>query len=77
MVAVAVAAPSHLEAAPAPAGYGHSEPTKVVAILKDTRTQDPDGTYSVDVEAENGIVLSESGSPTSPEGSVVVSGQYS
>lgn len=83
VVALAVAAPSHLpEAAPAPApaGYGYQAPTeatKVVQILKDDRSTASDGTYSVDVQAENGIVLSQSGSPSGPEGAIVASGQYS
>lgn len=82
VVAMSVAAPNHLPPAPA-GGYGYEkpvetvEPAPVVKILKDDRSQTPDGTYSVGVEAENGIVLTESGSPTGPEGAVVSSGQFS
>lgn len=80
MAALAVAAPNHLPAAPVPAGYGSQAPEdvhEIVETLKDERSQDSDGTYSLAVEAENGIVLSMSGSPAGPEGAVVASGQYS
>lgn len=85
VVALAVAAPNHLPPAPAggygqgtPApGYGQETPAPVVKILKDDRSQTPDGTFTLGVEAENGIVLTQSGSPTGPEGAVVSSGQFS
>ncbi|KAK8740179.1 hypothetical protein OTU49_003084, partial [Cherax quadricarinatus] len=51
-------------------------PVEVVPIIKDQRTQNEDGTYTVDFEAGNGIVVAQSGSPSGPEGAVVSSGQY-
>ncbi|XP_069188746.1 endocuticle structural glycoprotein SgAbd-1-like [Procambarus clarkii] len=51
--------------------------TTVVPILKDDRTNDNEGTFTVNVETGNGISLSRSGSPTGTNGSVVQTGQYS
>ncbi|XP_066944483.1 cuticle protein AMP1A-like [Macrobrachium rosenbergii] len=48
-----------------------------VATLRDERTQDEFGSFSVDFEAENSIIFSQSGSPNGPEDSVVKSGVYS
>ena len=62
--------------APAPAGYGYAPPKKVVKILKDDRQQGHYGGYSVDMQAENGIVLMVSGTVGS-EGAIVQSGHYS
>lgn len=45
--------------------------------MKDVRVQEDDGRYSVDVETGNGIIQSQSGSPTGAEGSVVKAGEYS
>ncbi|KAK8388730.1 hypothetical protein O3P69_020615 [Scylla paramamosain] len=75
LLAVAVATPVP-ESHETPS-YGYAPPPVPVKILKDERTQGPDGKYTLDVEAENGIVLSESGSPDGPEGAIVTAGQYS
>ncbi|XP_066944484.1 cuticle protein AMP1A-like [Macrobrachium rosenbergii] len=48
-----------------------------VAILRDDRTHDEFGSFSVDFESENGISFSQSGSPDGPEDSVVKAGEYS
>ncbi|XP_071516422.1 cuticle protein AMP1A-like [Panulirus ornatus] len=49
----------------------------VVPILRDERVHEEDGRYNVDVETGNGIVLSQSGSPNGPDGSMVMTGTYS
>ncbi|XP_045593231.1 cuticle protein AMP1A-like [Procambarus clarkii] len=75
LATVAAAAPQY--AAPqAPTRYG-DDSDEVVPILKDDRVQEEDGRYSLGVETGNGIVLSQVGSPSGPDGSVVKSGQYS
>ncbi|KAK4326488.1 hypothetical protein Pmani_003014 [Petrolisthes manimaculis] len=61
--------------APSPPRYDQSH--EVIPIVSDQRVQEEDGRYNYDVETGNGIVLSQSGSPTGPEGAVVKSGQYS
>ncbi|XP_064093995.1 cuticle protein AMP1A-like isoform X2 [Macrobrachium nipponense] len=48
-----------------------------MAILRDERVHEDDGRYNFDVEAENGIRASESGSPDGPEGTIVSAGEYS
>ncbi|XP_050700775.1 cuticle protein AMP1A-like [Eriocheir sinensis] len=50
---------------------------EVVPILRDERVHEEDGRYTLDVETGNGIILSQSGSPDGPDGSVVKSGHYS
>ncbi|XP_071516113.1 cuticle protein AMP1A-like [Panulirus ornatus] len=67
LIAVAFAAPKP--------EYDHD--THEVAIVRDDRVHEEDGTYSVDVESEDGISLSESGSPAGPEGSIVSAGEFS
>ncbi|XP_037780439.1 cuticle protein AMP1A-like [Penaeus monodon] len=47
-----------------------------VAILRDERVIEDDGRYNFDMEAANGIVVSESGSP-GLEGAIVSAGSYS
>ncbi|XP_047469457.1 uncharacterized protein LOC125025488 [Penaeus chinensis] len=49
---------------------------EVVAILRDDRVIEDDGRYNFDMEAGNGIVMSESGSP-GLEGAIVSAGSYS
>ncbi|XP_069947359.1 cuticle protein CP14.6-like [Cherax quadricarinatus] len=74
VVAVATAAPQY--AAPqAPSRY--SESSEEVAILRHDFLQGDEGGYKLDVETANGISVSQAGSPSGPEGSVVKSGQYS
>ncbi|XP_068206658.1 cuticle protein AMP1A-like isoform X2 [Palaemon carinicauda] len=90
IIALAAAAPQYDYNAPpppppAPAPAYGAPSTRVstfevappVAILRDDRTHDEFGRFSVDFEAENGIVFSQSGSPDGPEGAVVKAGQYS
>ncbi|XP_042218180.1 cuticle protein AMP1A-like [Homarus americanus] len=69
LFAVAVAAPQ----------YGDSPryDSNEIPILRDDRVHEEDGRYNFDFETGNGIVLSQSGSPTGPEGAVVKAGQYS
>ncbi|XP_068206655.1 cuticle protein AMP1A-like [Palaemon carinicauda] len=83
-VAVADQLPSYDPPTPAPS-YGAPAASNraaievvlpPVAILRDDRTQDEFGSFSVDFEADNGIVFSQSGSPNGPEDSVVKSGVY-
>ncbi|KAK3854566.1 hypothetical protein Pcinc_038969 [Petrolisthes cinctipes] len=52
------------------------ERPEVVEILRDERTHQEDGTFSVDMEAANGIKYSEAGSP-GVDGAIVSAGQYS
>ncbi|KAK4326482.1 hypothetical protein Pmani_003008 [Petrolisthes manimaculis] len=59
-----------------PNGNGNGHGHEVVAIVKDERTHEEDGTFSVDVEAANGIKYSEAGSP-GVDGAIVSAGQYS
>ncbi|XP_071516421.1 cuticle protein AMP1A-like [Panulirus ornatus] len=73
LATVAAAAPQYTESKDA----RFEASPEVVPILKDDRVQEEDGTYSLDVETGNDIVLSQSGSPTGPEGAVVKAGQYS
>ncbi|KAK7076470.1 hypothetical protein SK128_017137 [Halocaridina rubra] len=69
---------------PAPA-YGASsastrseiELAPPVATLRDDRTQDEEGNFNVEFEADNSIVFAQSGSPDGDEGSVVKAGHYS
>lgn len=53
------------------------EPVPQVAILRDDRTNDNEGSYNVEFEAENGISFRQSGSPDGEDGAVVKSGSYS
>nr|XP_045593223.1 cuticle protein AMP1A-like [Procambarus clarkii] len=64
-------------AAPRPDSASSAESVEVVPILRDDRVHEEDGRYSFDVETGNGIVLSQSGSPDGPEGTIVKSGSYS
>nr|XP_045593179.1 larval cuticle protein LCP-22-like [Procambarus clarkii] len=50
---------------------------EVVPIIKDEREQEDDGTFTVYVEAGNGITQVVSGAPSGPDGAVVLSGEYS
>lgn len=64
----------------APAASARSESfgtVEVVPILRDDRVHDEEGSYNYDVETANGIILSQSGSPSGPDGAVVKAGQYS
>ncbi|XP_053639593.2 cuticle protein AMP1A-like [Cherax quadricarinatus] len=69
------AAPQGYSAPAAPTRYDDSR--EVVPILKDDRVHEEDGRYNLEVETGNGISLSQSGSPSGPDGSVVKAGQYS
>ncbi|XP_042218170.1 cuticle protein AMP1A-like isoform X3 [Homarus americanus] len=71
LAAVATAAPQYA----APPRYTDS--LEHAAIIRDDRVHEEDGRYSVDVETDNGIILSQSGSPSGPDGAVVKAGQYS
>ncbi|XP_042218194.1 cuticle protein AMP1A-like [Homarus americanus] len=71
LAAVAVAAPK-----PDYAQSSH-ESVEVIPILKDVRVHEEDGSYNFDLETGNGIVLSQAGTPTGPDGSVVKAGSYS
>ncbi|XP_066943603.1 cuticle protein AM1159-like [Macrobrachium rosenbergii] len=90
LLALAAAAPQYNYNAPpppppAPAPAYGAPSTRVstvevappVAILRDDRTHDEFGRFTVDFEAENGIAFSQSGSPDGPEGAVIKAGQYS
>ncbi|XP_042218165.1 cuticle protein AMP1A-like [Homarus americanus] len=73
LAAVAIAAPD---------SYPHQgrsiiDSDEHVAILKDDRVHEEDGTYNVEVETANDIKLSQSGSPRGPEGAVVKAGEFS
>ncbi|XP_037780417.1 cuticle protein CP14.6-like [Penaeus monodon] len=68
---VAAAAPQGYEA-PAPSRYDSEE----VPILRDERVIEDDGRYNFDVETGDGIVVSESGSP-SADGGINSAGSYS
>lgn len=61
----------------APAASARSEFVEVVPILRDERVHSEDGSYSYVVETGNGIAMSQSGSPTGPEGAVIKAGEYS
>ncbi|XP_050700783.1 cuticle protein AMP1A-like [Eriocheir sinensis] len=74
LASVALAAPQYSYDAPA---RDSSEEREFVPILRDERVHEEDGTYNLDVETGNGIVLSQSGSPDGPDGSVVKAGEYS
>ncbi|KAK3874687.1 hypothetical protein Pcinc_020397 [Petrolisthes cinctipes] len=76
-VAVAFAAPQYDYGPPADHSDESSEEIDVVPILRDDRVHEEDGTYNLDVETGNGIVLSQSGSPVGPDNSVVKAGEYS
>lgn len=71
---MALAAPQYSYSAPS---RDSSEERVYVPILRDERVHEDDGTYNLDVETANGIVLAQSGAPAGPKGSVVKSGQYS
>ncbi|MCL4144541.1 UNVERIFIED_CONTAM: hypothetical protein GTU68_047899, partial [Idotea baltica] len=74
LLAIAVARPDYPRPAPAPApapAYAPPAPAPApayVKILRDDRVNPEAGSYSFDVETEDGIVRSESGSPLSIEG---------
>ncbi|XP_071516400.1 cuticle protein AMP1A-like [Panulirus ornatus] len=69
LIAVALAAP-HYDAP-------DDDSSEEIPILRDDRVHEEDGRYSLDVETGNGIVLSQSGSPTGPDGAVVKAGEFS
>ncbi|KAK4326476.1 hypothetical protein Pmani_003002 [Petrolisthes manimaculis] len=77
IVAVGFAAPQYSYGTPAEHSDESSEEIEVVPILRDDRVHEEDGTYNLDVETGNGIVLSQSGSPVGPDDSVVKAGEYS
>ncbi|XP_064093980.1 cuticle protein AMP1A-like [Macrobrachium nipponense] len=77
LATVAVAVPQQGYGAPAPRSSVRDDSFEDVAILRDERVHEDDGRYNFDVEAENGIRASESGSPDGPEGTIVSAGQYS
>lgn len=76
VAAVALAAPQYSYSAPS-SDSSSSEEIEFVPILRDDRVHEEDGTYNLDVETANGIVLAQAGSPAGPDGSVIKSGQYS
>ncbi|XP_042218163.1 cuticle protein AM1199-like [Homarus americanus] len=73
LAAVATAAPQYSD----PQGRQLGDSRDVVPILEDNRFQEEDGRYSVDVKTGNGIILSQSGSPSATNGAVVKAGEYS
>ncbi|XP_071516028.1 cuticle protein AMP1A-like [Panulirus ornatus] len=85
LAAVSVAAPQYGYKPPepfyvTPAASNRAfivESEEVIPILRDDRIHEDDGRYTVDVETGNGIVFSQSGSPSGPEGAVVKAGYYS
>ncbi|XP_064094717.1 cuticle protein AMP1A-like [Macrobrachium nipponense] len=77
LATLAVAVPQQGYGAPAPRSSVRDDSFEDVAILRDERVHEDDGRYNFDVEAENGIRASESGSPDGPEGTIVSAGQYS
>lgn len=72
LVAVTIARPDY---------HTHSEEEEEsvehVGVLRDERVHDEDGRYNYDVETENGIVLSQGGSPTGEDNAVIKAGSYS
>ncbi|XP_064094715.1 cuticle protein AMP1A-like [Macrobrachium nipponense] len=77
LATLAVAVPQQGYGAPAPRSSVRDDSFEDVAILRDERVHEDDGRYNFDVEAENGIRASESGSPDGPEGTIVSAGEYS
>ena len=85
LAALAVAAPQYSQPEPiksysAPAASTREssfEIVEVIPILRDDRVMEEDGRYTLDVETGNGIILSQSGSPEGPDGSVIKAGSYS
>ncbi|XP_047469335.1 cuticle protein CP14.6-like [Penaeus chinensis] len=67
-------------AAAVPQGYGAPPPryasSEEVAILRDDRVIEDDGRYNFDMETDNGIVVSESGSPGA-KGAINSAGSFS
>ena len=74
LAAVALAAPQYSYDAPARPDDSSEE---VVAIIRDDRVHEEDGRFNFDFEAENGIRVSQAGSPDGDDGAVVKAGQYS
>merc|ERR1712212_1375779 len=68
LAALAVAAPDYSSA---------DSSEKGAAILRDDRVDGDDGRYNVDVETDNGISFSQSGSPEGDEGAIIKAGSYS
>merc|ERR1711970_601716 len=69
-------------AAAAPQNYRYAEPAprqildsdesfEVIPILRDDRVQEEDGTYTVDIETGNGIVLSQAGDSSGEQQGVI------
>lgn len=48
-----------------------------IPILRNDQVLEEDGHYNFAVETGNGIVISQSGSPSGPEGAVVKTGEFS
>nr|XP_027208967.1 cuticle protein CP14.6-like [Penaeus vannamei] len=67
LAAAAAAAPGYVDA---------DSSEREAAILRDDRVHGDDGRYNVDVETENGISLSQSGSPEGNNGAIIKAGQY-
>ncbi|XP_066943568.1 cuticle protein AMP1A-like [Macrobrachium rosenbergii] len=77
LATVAFGAPQEGYGAPGPRSSVRDDSFEDVAILRDERVHEDDGRYNFDIEAENGIRASESGSPDGPEGTIVSAGEYS
>eukprot|EP01084_Bolivina_argentea_P295642 509039_1 len=76
LLALAAARPDSRYAAPAPRGYESS--SDEVAIIRDDRVYpSAAGEYSFDTETANGIVISESGYGSGPDGAVEAQGSVS
>lgn len=76
MAAVAFAAPDRRYSAPQ-RSYSAPGSSEEAEILRQDFVLEDDGRYNLDVETSNGIVVSQHGSPSGPEGAVVKSGSYS
>lgn len=77
VLAVAAADTQYAYSPPQSSASARSDFVEVVPILRDDRVHNEEGSYSYDVETANGIIMSQSGSPSGPEGAVVKAGQYS
>ncbi|XP_064094001.1 endocuticle structural glycoprotein SgAbd-8-like [Macrobrachium nipponense] len=76
LAAAALAAPQYGYEAPRGSIRGGGDSSEEAAILRDDRDRDDSGRYSVAVETENGIRLTDSGAPGA-KGAIAASGSFS
>ncbi|XP_066943601.1 cuticle protein AM1274-like [Macrobrachium rosenbergii] len=90
LAALSMAAPQYSSTSPVPtqpsttpALYGvqgvrseNPEAPAPIAILRNDRVQNEDGTFNFEFEGDNGIIVSGSGSPSGENGTVVQTGNY-